>query len=65
MLKQIGIITNEIYQKGFLKVVLWNNLAKAVITSAFRRASHLSITKKGGKIEIVHSAQILQSPVKI
>ena len=61
ILKRISIITNEIYQKDFLKVVVGNSFAKAAITGTFRRASHHSITKKVSAIEIVHGTQILQS----
>ena len=57
MLKQIGVSTNDICQ-------VWNSFAKAAITGTFHRASPHSITKKGSKIEIVHSARIPQNTVK-
>ena len=48
-----------------LKVIVSSRFAKAVMTGAFRRASHHSINKKVSKIEIVYGMQILQSAVKI
>ena len=53
-------VTNKTF-----KVVVWNSFAKAAIIGAFRRASHLSITKKVSKTKIVHGTQILQSVFKI
>ena len=53
-------VTNKTF-----KVVVWNSFAKAAIIGAFRRASHLSITKKVSKTKIVHGTQILQSVLKI
>ena len=64
VLKQIGIITNESYQWDFLKANISNSFAKAAITGVFRRTSHLNVTKKVSKIEIVHGTQIFQTAVK-
>ena len=61
MLKQIAINTNKSYQKRLSE----SSYLKAAITGAFRRAYHLSITKKVSKIVIVLGTQILQSVVKI
>ena len=61
MLKQIAINTNKSYQKRLSE----SSYLKAAITGAFRRACHLSITKKVSKIVIVLGTQILQSVVKI
>ena len=48
-----------------MKGTVSNHFAKAAMADAFRRVSHHSINKKVGKIEIVLSAQTLQTAVKI